>query len=318
MSDVFLSIVIPIYKSKSAFSELIDDIRGNLKFLGGKSYEIIVVEDGCPENSWEEIERKVTQVKELKGVKLSRNFGQHPSIKAGLSISQGEFIIVLDGDGQDNPKDIKRLLEEANKGFDIVYTIKKSRKHSFFKNLLARLFNFILNIVSDGKGDAKTLGLVGNFSLISRKVKDEFISLGDYKFHYLMVLRWLGFNSSFIKVEHNERKKGKSSYNFKSLIEHAITGITFSSEKVLRYNVYCGLIISILAFLAGTGMLLKYFIEGTISGTISLFVFGLFSLGLILFTFGVTGIYIGQIFAQVKNRKVYILEKIISQDSNYD
>ena len=315
MDNVFLSIVIPVYKSRSTFSKLIDLVLESVAFLEGKPFEVIIVDDGCPENSWEEIEKKSLIVKQLIGIKLSRNFGQHPAIKAGLKISKGDFIIVLDADIQDNPKDIQKLVEEAEKGNDIVYAIKKSRNHSFVKNILARWFNRVLNTVSDRKSDVKTLGLVGNFSIISRKVKNEFLALGDYKFHYLMVLRWLGFKSSFITVEHLSRDSGKSSYSFNRLVEHAITGITFSSEKVLRYNVYSGLVIALLAFLIGSGMLVNYLLEGTISGTVSIFVFGLFSLGIILFTFGVTGIYIGQIFAQVKNRQVYIIDKIVRESS---
>lgn len=133
-----------------------------------------------------------------------------------------------------------------------------------------------------------------------------------------MVLRWLGFNTSYITVEHLPRNSGKSNYNFARLIEHAINGITFSSEKLLRYNIYFGIVISVLAFLVGAGILLNYLLAGTISGTVSLFVFGLFSLGIILFTFGVTGIYIGQIFAQVKNRQIFIIDKVISQSDNND
>ncbi len=316
MGRVYLSIVIPVYKTKDSFSKLIDGIVGQLSFLGDKEFEVIAVEDGCPQNSWGIIEEKSKSEKRLIGVKLSRNFGQHPAIKAGLEVSKGEFIVVMDGDNQDDPKYIKDLLSEANKGNEIVYTLKKNRKHGFIKSLLAKLFNNVLNLVSERKEDVKTLGLTGNYTIISSRVKSEFLKLGDYRFHYLMVLRWLGFKSSFIEVDHLARETGKSSYNPKRLIEHAITGITFSSEKLLRYNVYFGFTIALLAFIAGAFLFAQFLISGSISGTISLFTFGLFSLGVVLFVFGITGIYIGQIFSQVKQRQVYIVEKIIAQGKN--
>jgi dolichol-phosphate mannosyltransferase len=131
-----------------------------------------------------------------------------------------------------------------------------------------------------------------------------------------MVLRWLGFSSSHIKIEHQQRDEGSSSYNFKRLIEHAINGITFSSEKVLRLNIFIGLFIAMISLLGGFGIIIKHLLHSNVPGWTSIIFISLFSLGIILFSIGVLGVYIGQIFSQVKNRQKYIIEKKIS--NNYD
>ena len=180
------------------------------------------------------------------------------------------------------------------------------------KNLLTKMFNKILAYLADSKDDLQTSGLVGNFSIMSRKVCNEFLKLGDYKIHYLMVLRWLGFSFSYINIEHQQRDEGSSSYNFARLIEHAINGITFSSEKVLRFNIFIGLFIAVISLLGGFGIVIKHLLYSHVPGWTSIIFISLFSLGIILFSIGILGVYIGQIFSQVKNRQKYIVDEKIS------
>lgn len=305
--NLFISIVSPVYGAEKIVPELVRRIREEASKLTSH-YEIVLVEDGSPDKAWEEIQQQAQQHPEVIGVKLSRNFGQHAAILAGLQEAKGDVVIVMDCDLQDDPKYFGRLLEEYHKGNEIVYTYKDKRKHSFFKDFTAIAFNKVFNFLLDNKtlqGDKN----VGAFSLISRKVVNEFLSYPDYQFHYLLVLRWLGFKHAYVDIEHAERHEGKSSYNFKRLVEHALVAITYQSDKLLRLTIYSGLLIASLAVLAGLIIIIFYFTNGFQSGWASLAVLILFSLGTILTSIGIIGLYIGKNFEQAKNRPRFIIDK---------
>ena len=217
----------------------------------------------------------------------------------------------MDCDLQDNPKYIHLLLNEWKKGNDIVFTIKEIRKHSFFKNITASIFFMIFNYLINEKLENNNNN-IGSYSLISKKVAKEFAKYNDYQFHYLMVLRWLGFKKSFVNIQHENRFEGKSSYDFKRLVKHAMVGIIYQSDKLLRFGIYVGFIFSFLALISIIFITISYFFNGYQSGWASLFVLILFSTGLILMGIGILGLYLGKIFEQVKNRPQYIVDEKIN------
>ena len=217
----------------------------------------------------------------------------------------------MDCDLQDNPKYISSLVEEWLKGNDIVYTIKQKRAHSFFKNISAKLFNLIFNFLLENKS-IESSNQIGSYSLISRKVIEAFKKYNDYQFHYLMVLRWLGFKKSYIKVTHSNRLEGKSSYNLKKLLSHALIAIIYQSDKLLRFSIYTGFVFSIISFTGIITILIRYFTLGLLTGWTSIVVIILLGTGLILISVGILGLYIGKIFEQVKNRPQYIIDEKIN------
>ena len=209
---------------------------------------------------------------------------------------------------QDNPKYFKELLNKYNEGNDIVYTYKKSRNHSKFKNITAAGFNMTLNYLLDNKSLEADKN-IGAYSLISRKVIDAFLSYNDYQFHYLLVLRWLGFKSTYVEIEHENRLEGKSSYTFKKLLAHASVAIIYQSDKLLRLSIYFGAFVSFMSFVIGIYIIASYFVSGYQSGWASIVVTVLFSLGIVLMSIGILGLYIGRLFEQVKNRPQYIFDE---------
>ena len=224
---LFISVVSPVYQAEKIIPELIRQVEEELTKIT-TSYEIILIEDCSKDNSWEEINRIAKNNNKIKAVKFSKNFGQHIAIKAGIELAKGDCCIVMDCDLQDNPKYINSLVEEWLKGNDIVFTIKENRAHSIFKNLSTRFFNLFFNFLVENKS-MESSNQIGSYSLISRKVIEAFKQYNDYQFHYLMVLRWLGFEKSCIEVKHNNRFEGKSSYNLKKLLSHALIAIIFQS-----------------------------------------------------------------------------------------
>lgn len=307
-----ISVVSPVYKAGKIVPELIRRITEEVSLIT-TDFEIILVEDGSPDNSWEMIAEGCRKDKRVKGIKLSRNFGQHHAITAGIELAKGDYVVVMDCDLQDDPVYIKTLYAQAQAGYDIVYTQKKQRKHSFWKNLTANIFNRIFNYLVDNK-NWKGSGSVGSYSMLSRKVVNAFCSFSDYQRHYLNVLRWLGFNSTYVEIEHRERYEGKSSYTLSKLLIHALNGITSQSDKLLRINVMIGIMLSLLTFLSILVIIVLYFTNGFMSGWASLITIILFSTGILLTSIGISGIYIGKTFEQSKNRPKYIIDIFLNEE----
>jgi len=305
-----ISVVIPVYNAEFTIDKLVENLISTFESFES-NFEIILIDDCGPDKSWERINYNCSVNKKIKGVKLSRNFGQHFAITAGIDIAKGNYIVVMDCDLQDDPIYIPQLYQKAKEGFNIVYTSKIERKHSFFKNLTASIFFSIFNYLIENKSN-KANKNIGAYSLISRKVANAYKSYNDYNRHYLMVLRWLGFNFTYLTIEHKERPHGKSSYNLTKLIKHALDGITSQSDRLLRIFVKIGLFFSVLSFLLIFVIIILYFTQGFLSGWASTVIFLLFSTGLILTGIGILGIYLGKTFEQTKNRPKYVIDEIIN------
>jgi len=302
-----ISIVSPVYKAENIIDELVKRISEEVSELT-ENYEIILIEDGGGDRSWAKIEENCTRNKNVKGIKLSRNFGQHYAITAGLKEAKGDIIVILDCDLQDDPMHIRKLLEEFDKGHDVVFTKRIGRKHSFFKLVTAKIYNSLFKIFSDKNYDLD----VGSMTLISRRVKDEFIKLKDQDRLYIQLIKWIGFKSTYVPVDHRDRYEGKSTYSVSKLFVTAIQGWTSYSDKLLRLSIYSGLMISIATLLVGIYIVISYFLKSFQPGWPSIIVAILFSTGLILMSIGIAGIYIGKIFEQTKERPLYIVDKKIN------
>jgi len=305
-----ISVVTPVYKSEKSIEEFATRVINSISSITD-DYEIVFVNDASPDNSWDIIQKLAQNNPKIKGISLSRNFGQHPAIFCGLQHCQGNVAIVMDCDLQEDPKYIPQLYNKYKEGFDIIYTFKENRKHAIWKNIFTKLFSYVYNYLIDNKSLSNHES-VGSYSLISRKVINEFLRFKDCQFHYLIILRWLGFKSSYIKIEHLERKHGKSSYNFKRLFEHALVAIVFQSDKLLRLNIYIGFITASISFILGLIIIMLYFVKGFAPGWPSLFVLILFATGTILFSLGIVGIYIGKMFEQTKQRPIFVIDKKIN------
>lgn len=308
---VHLSVVSPVYQAAEIVSELVKRLHASLASIT-EQYEIILVDDGSQDQSWAEIAACCQADERVVGVKLSRNFGQHQAITAGLEVSRGDFVAVMDCDLQDDPAYLPQLYAEAQKGFAIVYTRKESRKHAFGKNLLARLFFFLFNLLSNySKSDAN----IGAYSMLNRQVVEAFLQIKDTHRHYLLVLKLLGFSSSYLDIKHAERYAGKSSYTFGKMFRHAMDGITSQSVKLLHLAVGIGFFLFIFSILAIFFLIYKKLYIGAEIGWTSLMVTIIFSTGLIMMAIGILGLYLGKVFEQVKGRPLYIIEKQLNGEA---
>lgn len=305
-----LSIVSPVYKAEKIVDELIRRIHASVSGITA-DYEIILVEDGGGDQSWERIQSNIAVDNRVKGIKLSRNFGQHSAITAGLDHCKGAWIVVMDCDLQDRPEEIPRLYAAALKGFDIVYAKRAQRNDSFLKCLWSAIFYKLFAWLSGVPQD----GTIANFGIYSAKAIQAVNKLREPLRSFATMIKWVGFKSTSISVVHGERFEGKSSYNLKKLLNLALDISLAFSDKPLRMTVKLGAIISFSAFLFGLVMLYKYFTgQITQPGYTSLIVSLWFLSGLIIFILGVIGLYLGKVFESVKSRPLYV----ISEKSNYE
>jgi dolichol-phosphate mannosyltransferase len=298
-----LSIVSPVYLAEGIVDELIQQIVSVVSKITS-DFEIVLVEDGSPDRSWEKIYENCKKDSRIKGIKFSRNFGQHFAITAGLKYATGDYVVVIDCDLQDDPKNIPLLLNKAQEGFEIVYARKIARSHGFMKNFFANIFYKLFSLISDYKMDPT----IGSFSIISRKVVNSFLDFKDYRRGYLVVLRWLGYKPAYIDVSHNQRYNGKSSYSLEKLLKLAEVIAVSYSDKLLRISIYLGILFSSTAILGIAYLVYRYIFTGVKEGWTSVMATIILVGGFIMVSLGVLGLYIGQIFEQVKNRPMFIVQ----------
>lgn len=306
-----ISVVSPVFQAEEIVEELVSRIDEQLSKLS-TTYEILLIDDGSADSSWSEIERISTFYDHLVGVKLSRNFGQHYAITAGIREATGDVVILMDCDLQDDPIFFPDLIAEYQKGYDIVYAYRRARKHGLWKNVTARLFNMLFNSLVSGNR-FKSSENIGTFSLLSRKAVDAFVQVNDYHRHYLTILRWIGFSSTTVEVEHMERFQGQSSYSFSKLLAHAIDGITSQSDRLLSYTVLIGFAMSLLAFSSAVFIVIQALIKPFKPGWASTAVLILLVGGLTITAIGIVGIYVGKVFDQSKSRPLYLIEKRVGK-----
>jgi dolichol-phosphate mannosyltransferase len=303
-----ISIVSPVYKAEGIVEKLVFEIEKTMKKMS-QEYEIILVDDSSPDDSWSKMKRISESNTKVKSVRLSKNFGQHPAIMAGLSLAKGEWIVVMDCDLQDQPKEIEKLFNKAQAGFDIVLARRENRKDSFFKRITSKIFYILYSYLTETKFDST----IANFGIYNRRVIAEVIRMNDYIKAFPLFVNWVGFKSISIEVVHSHRESGVSSYNLSKLTSLAFNTIISFSNKPLKLFVKFGLSISVFSFAFGIITVYRYFMgEIVVLGYSSLIVSIWFLSGVIITTIGVVGIYIGKIFDQTKGRKSYIIDDMVN------
>jgi dolichol-phosphate mannosyltransferase len=312
-SAVELSIVVAVYGSVECLRALYERLVQALSAV--ESFEIVFVDDASPDGAWSVLEELAARDRRVRAIRLSRNFGQHAAITAGLEESQGDWIVVMDCDLQDPPEEIPRLYQRAMEGYDIVFARRKRRRDSRFRRWAASAYFRLMNkfVGTDIEGE------YGTFSVISRPVRDAYLAIGDKGRHYLFILYWLGFAQTAVDVPHAAREAGQSSYTFTKLIRHAVDGVFFQTTVLLRWIVYFGFLVALAGvLLAGVFVLILVFGD-PYPGWTSLAVLILIVGGFIIMSTGVTGLYIGKIFDQVKDRPLYVVaERAGSEEAEPD
>jgi polyisoprenyl-phosphate glycosyltransferase len=301
-----ISIVVPVYGCDGTLAKLYQRVCAAVTDIPA-SFELIFIDDCGPGRPWELIKELARQDPRVIGLKLSRNFGQHYAITAGVDFSQGNWLVVMDCDLQDRPEEIPHLWVKAQEGFDVVVGRRVERQDVFWKRLASNVFHRIFSYMTDQASDATQ----ANFGIYSRKVVDDLKRLPEHSRAFPLLIRWLGFKSTSIEIQHDERADGKSSYNLSRMFSLATDAIVSYSNKPLKIFVQTGFLIAFSALFYGVWLIIRYLSVGYVApGWTSVMVSLYFLSGVLLFGMGVLGIYIGRIFNQVKGRPLYIVQDI--------
>jgi dolichol-phosphate mannosyltransferase len=302
---VELSVVIPVYNEEGLIHELISRVQLNLRKIS-ENFEIIIVDDGSEDSTWSLISLAAAKNNKLKGIKLSKNFGHHFAITAGLHSTDGEWVVVMDGDLQDRPEVIPQLFAETTKGFDVVFVSRKNRSGRIAYKLAQRIFYLILSRLSGIELNPEQ----ANFSIINRKVVESFKLFPEYSRFYGSTIKWLGFRRSSIEADHGERFAGKPGYNFKKRFKLAIDIIISFSERPLQFAVAMGIAMSTLSIFGSIWIFYRAIFWGfTQIGWASIVFAILFIGGITITILGILGVYIGRIFQEVKRRPLFVISE---------
>jgi glycosyltransferase involved in cell wall biosynthesis len=306
----YLSVVIPVLNESTLIGELIKRVKSNVELIT-KEFEIILVDDGSDDSTWEVIESQAATDTKVKGIKFSRNFGHHYAITAGLHKSGGEWVVVMDGDLQDRPEVIPQLHHKAQEGFDVVFVSRMNRPEKILYMIIQRMFYWLLRNFSGINFNHRQ----ANFSILNRKVVEAFKTFPENSRFYVSTVLWLGFNQTQIFADHGRRFSGRSSYTFKKRLKLGFDIIFSFSERPLIISIWIGFLFAFLSLLLSLIFVIQYLRVGfSVTGWTSLIVSLFFLSGLVFIFIGIMGIYLGRIYQQVKGRPLFILSKTVNID----
>ncbi len=304
-NHVLISIISPSYRCAENLPELCRRLHQALGSLTAE-YEIILINDASPEHDWEVIEQLAEADSRVRGIKLSRNFGQHYAITAGLDYARGDWVVVMDCDLQDQPEEILKFYHKAQEGYDMVVGRRTVRQHHFFRKLLSVAFYKVFGYLSGVKVDPG----ISSFGIYSAKVINAIKQLRDQNRSFGLAALWVGFRRAEIDIVHAPRTIGTSSYTFAKMATLALDSAIAHSDKLLRLTVLIGMVISLLSLMYAFWIVMRYFLWAVpVAGWSSLMVSIYFTSGLIIGSVGIVGLYIAKIFEEVKQRPLYLVDK---------
>lgn len=306
-----ISIVSPVYKGEKMVHELVSRVKENVSKLTD-DFEVILVNDASPDNSWQMIMKECAVDKRIKGINLSRNFGQHRAITAGLNYAKGDWVVVMDCDLQDRPEMIPALYNKAQEGYDIVLGERVERHDKYLKKLSSILFNSIYSYLSGVKKDKR----IANFGIYKQPVIKAVCDMPERDRGFGLLVTYVGFKSISIPIEHGERMEGSSSYTLAKLLKLAFGSIISNTNKPLRMMTGLGIFLSIASMLIALYNVVAYLggiigVPGFTTTVFSIWFVG----GMLMMQLGIVGLYIGKIFDQVKGRPLYVVMDEVNIES---
>jgi polyisoprenyl-phosphate glycosyltransferase len=301
------SIIVPIYNEERILPELRRRLQASIDRLDSP-VEIILVDDGSRDASFHLMKQIHREDGRFKVIHLSRNFGHQIAISAGMDLARGDAVILMDGDLQDPPELLSTMVGHWKDGYQVVYTVKRSRKENPLKRFAFHSFYRLMQAVSSVKIPLEA----GNFSLLDRSAVAVLRSMPE-RHRYISGMRaWAGFRQIGVEYDRGARYAGKAQMSFRRLMELALDGIFSFSQAPLRMAIYIGLASSAASFLGGTFVLYeKLFTDRAILGWASTIVSIAFLGGMILMTLGIIGEYIGRIYDEVKQRPLYVIQEAL-------
>ena len=309
LDKVQFSVVIPVYMGSETITELYLRLGDTLKKLSvNESYQIIFVDDHSQDNSWEILSQIAKSDEKVISIKLSKNFGQHAALTAGLHHATGRWVIIMDCDLQDIPEEIPKLYSATQEGYQVAVGKKISRNDPKMKILTSQLFSRVYRKLTNTNLKSN----VGNFGIYSDIVIKNIVKMPEQNRSFGLLALWVGFDRKEVPVEHGPRFAGESNYNLRKRAKLALDSLLSYSNKVLNLTIYIGLSISFVAFGGAALTLVRFVIYGnTATGWTSIILLVLLSIGIQMTALGIVALYIGKIYDEVKQRPIFLIEKIV-------
>jgi polyisoprenyl-phosphate glycosyltransferase len=303
-STVAYSVVIPVFNEEESIPELSRRVNEVMRKLSG-GHEVVFVDDGSTDASFEVLGALRRQFPSIKVVRLSRNFGHHIALTAGIDYARGSTVIFMDADLQDQPEEIPKLLARYREGFDVVYGIRKTRKDAFAKRAVSSLFAAAAGRMM-GSSHTMTGGI---FRVVNRQVVDELKRCRETSRLVIGLIDWLGFKQAGVEVEHGTRYAGHTKYSLFKLITLGLNAVTSFSYVPLQLATYVGSFAAMLSLVAGAYIVFRKLVFGIpVAGYASLIVAVLFLGSIQLIVLGIIGEYIGRVYTEVQSRPLYVVK----------
>lgn len=303
-----ISVIIPVYNSADILPELVERLNKSLAALTDQ-YEILLINDGSIDTSWQVIQTLSLSYPSIKGFNLMRNYGQHNALLCGIRNAKYDFLVTMDDDLQHPPEEIHKLLEEINKGFYVVYGIPQKLVHDKWRNFFSKLTKSLL---------ARFLGMkrikyLSAFRIMRRDVRQAFEKFDSPNVVIDALLTWGTENFGTVEVNEQPRSQGRSNYDFFKLVKYAMIILTGFSTLPLRISSIIGFALTFFGFGVLVFTIVRTFIEGSIPGFPFLAsIISIFS-GAQLFSLGIIGEYLARIFNRSMNHPAYIIDETIKQ-----
>lgn len=314
-NKIIYSVVVPLFNEELVIMESYSRLK-NVMDKSEEEYEIIFVNDGSKDSTRKKVELICEKDYRIQLVNFSRNFGHQAAITAGMNISIGQAIVVIDADLQDPPETILKMIEKWKEGYEVVYGQRSKREgESFFKKITAKVYYRILKSMTSVDVPVD----VGDFRLIDRKVCDALAALPEKNRYVRGLVSWVGYKQTCVEFQRKERFAGESKYPIGKMIKLALDGITSLSSKPLEFVNYIGGICSIVGIISAIVVMIKNSMNNLNILSLGLILsIVVFMFGLVFISLGIMGQYISRIFDEAKDRPMYLVDNIVNYNRAED
>ena len=304
-----ISVVVPVYNSQGSLESLVGRLCKVLKDLSD-NFEIIFVNDGSRDASWQMISRLIDSNDCVRGINLMRNYGQHNALLAGIRMAKHEIILTIDDDLQHPPEEIPKMLKKLDEGWDVVYGSAEEKMHGFLRNIASQMTKLAFQSIMKVQVARK----ISAFRVFRTSLRDAFENYNAPHPSIDVLLSWATVRFSSVEVLHEERTIGQSNYTFRKLLAHAVNMMTGFSTMPLRLASLLGFSFTLFGIMVFLYVFLQYLFRGTpvqgfpfLASVISIFS------GVQLFVFGIFGEYLARMYSRVMDRPTYIIQEIKEQ-----